>query len=58
MVRARVNLDFVGMLVSRIGDGSGVGFRPFVVPPPSWRGGKFHSVCQACVRRCPSFVSK
>ena len=38
------NLDFVGMLVSRIGCGSGVGFRPFVVPPPSCRGGRFHTV--------------
>ena len=37
------NLDFVGMLVSRIGDGSGVGFCPFVVPPPSCRGGRFHT---------------
>jgi hypothetical protein len=37
------NLDFVGMLVSRIGGGSGVGFRPFVVHPPSCQGGRFHT---------------
>ena len=36
------NLDIVGMLIPRIGGGSGVGFRPFAVPPPSCRGGKFH----------------
>ena len=43
MVCVRVNLDFVGMLISRIGGGSGVGFRPFVVHPPSCRGGRFHT---------------
>jgi len=43
MVCARVNLDFVGMLVSRIGGGSGVSFRPFVVHPPSCGGGRFHT---------------
>ena len=37
------NLDFVGTLVSRIGGGSGVGFRPFVVHPPSCRGGRFRT---------------
>ena len=37
------NLDFVGTLVSLIGGGSGVGFRPFVVPPPSCRVGRFHT---------------
>ena len=37
------NLDFVFMLVPRIGGASGVGFRPFVVPPPSCRGGRFHT---------------
>jgi hypothetical protein len=31
------------MLDSRIGGGSGVGFRPFVVHPPSCRGGRFHT---------------
>jgi len=31
--------DSVSMLVSWIGGGSGVGFRPFVVHPPSCRGG-------------------
>ena len=36
-------LDFVGMLVPRIGGGSGVGFRPFVVHPPSCWGGRFHT---------------
>ena len=34
---------FIGMLVSRIGGGSGVGFRPFVVHPPSCRGGRYHT---------------
>ena len=43
MVCARVNSDFVGTLVSRIGGGSGVGFHPFVVHPPSCRGGRFHT---------------
>ena len=33
MVCARFDLDFVGMLVSRIDNGSGVGFRPSVVHP-------------------------
>jgi len=35
------NLDSVGLLVSRIGGGLGVGFRPFVVHPPSCRDGKY-----------------
>jgi hypothetical protein len=35
--------DSVGMLVSWIGGGSGVGFRPFVVHPPSCRGGRFRT---------------
>ena len=48
MVCARVNLDFVGMLVSRLGGESGVGFRPFVVYPPSCRGGWFHTTEQFC----------
>ena len=30
------------MLVSQIGSGSGVGFRPFVVRPPSCRGVRYH----------------
>jgi hypothetical protein len=34
------------MLVSQIGGGSGVGFRLFVVHPPSWRGGRFHTTEQ------------
>ena len=34
---------FIGMLVSRIGGGSGVGFRPFVVHPPSCQGGRYHN---------------
>jgi hypothetical protein len=38
------DLDFVGMLVSRIGGGSDVGFRPFVVHPPSCRGGRYHTI--------------
>ena len=43
MVCARVNLDSVGVLVSWIGGGSGVGFRPFVVHPPSCRRGRYHT---------------
>jgi len=34
------------MLVSRIGGGSGVGFRPFVVHPPSCQGGRYHTTEQ------------
>ena len=34
--------DFIGILVSRIGGGSGVGFSPFVVYPPSCQGGRYH----------------
>ena len=45
--------DFVSMLVSRIGGVSGVGFRPFVVHPPSCRGGGFHTTEQ--FMGCPSY---
>ena len=46
MVRALLT-DFVGMLVSWIGGGSGMGFRPFVVHPPSFRGGRYHMTEQS-----------
>ena len=46
MVCARVNLDSVCMLVSRLGSGSGVGFCPFVVYPPSCWGSRFHTTEQ------------
>ena len=39
---ARVNLDSVGMLVSRLGGGSGVGFHPFgVYPLPAGQEGGY-----------------
>jgi len=41
VVRALLT-DFVGMLVSQIGGGSGVGFCPFIVHPPSCWGGRYH----------------
>ena len=44
MEGARVTWIFAGMLVSRIGCGSGgLGLRPFVVYPPSCWGGGFHT---------------